>query len=159
VPLSLRRRVPAGPTTDTYAPQRDSVAFRAGFVSPRTIALAIGTMRVGIGAGFAAAPVFALRVMGLDTATAARVSWLSRMTAARDGVLGAGTLAATSCGSGGGASAWLLAGAVSDAADAAALVAALRTRRVGGVPAMAMIGAAAAAALAGVWAAGSLRRR
>lgn len=156
MPRFLRRRYAADPAVDRYEPQRRLVAARAAFPSARTVALAIGVARTGIGVGFAAAPVAALRLLGLDTATAARVAWLSRMTAARDGVLGAGTLAATARGRPG---PWLLAGAVADAADAAALAGALRTHKIGGPKAVAMIGAASLAALAGIWTAGSLRRR
>ena len=153
MPRFLRRLVAVDPAVDGYVPQRGLVASRAAFPSARTVATVIAVARTGIGVGFAAAPVTALRLLGLDTATAARVAWLSQMTAARDGVLGAGTLAATARGR---AAPWLLAGAVADAADAAALAGALRARRIGGPNAVPMIGAAALAALAGIWAAGSL---
>jgi len=67
--------------------------------------------------------------------------------AARDGVLGAGTL--VSCAREDGAVAWLLAGSVSDAVDAAVLVAALREGKVRGWAAQAATAGAIAGALAG----------
>jgi hypothetical protein len=119
--------------------------------------VALGAMRLAVGGTFFAAPVSSLRLMGMDTATAARVTWLARMTAARDAVVGAGTLATVSRGRSG--SGWLLAGAFCDAVDAAVLAAALRARKAGGLGAAAMVGAAAASAAAGVWAAAATARR
>ena len=119
--------------------------------------MGIGLGRVAIGAVFFTAPVTALRIVGADSATAARVTWLSRMTAARDVVLGAGT---TQAASGGGGAGWLLAGAVSDAVDAVALAQAVRERRAGGIGAMGMVVAAIGTSALGVWAAlGSRGRR
>lgn len=118
--------------------------------------MGIGLGRVAIGAVFFAAPVTALRIVGADSATAARVTWLSRMTAARDGVLGVGTTHAAVKGGGAG---WLLAGAVSDAVDAVALAHAIRDRRAGGLGAVGMVGAAAATSALGVWAALGTRSR
>lgn len=116
----------------------------------RSVGIAIGLGRVGIGAIFFAAPVTALRIVGADSATAKRVTWLSRMTAARDGVLGVGTAQATAAGGGAG---WLLAGAVSDAVDAVALAQAIRERRAGGIGAVGMVAAAVGTSALGVWAA------
>ena len=121
------------------------------------MALAIGGGRTLIGLVFGAAPVTAIRSMGVDGATATRVEWLARMTAARDAVLGAGTLAATR--SGRGSRSWLLAGAASDAVDALAVTAAIRSRRVGGPGAWGAGALGAGAALVGVWAALATRRR
>ena len=115
--------------------------------SARTIGLSVGAGRLAIGAIFLAAPVASVRLLGLDTATARRTTWLARMTAARDGVLGAGTL--VSCAREDGAVAWLLAGSVSDAVDAAVLVAALREGKVHGWAAQAATAGAIAGALAG----------
>lgn len=124
----------------------------------RAIGASIGAGRVLIGTVFFAAPVGSVRLLGLDTATAQRVAWLARMTAARDGVLGAGTLAATARGRG--EAAWLVAGAVSDTADALVLAAALRDGRVRGLRARVItVGAAAAAALAIAATADALRAR
>ena len=101
------------------------------------------------------APVVFVRLLGADTATAQRVTWLTRMLAVRDGALGVGTAAAARSG---GSSGWLIGGAVSDAVDAAVIAAALKQGRLRGViPAATVVGAAGAAALGFVTAA-RLRR-
>lgn len=128
----------------------------AAFPSARTVGIAIGAGRAALGAGFLLAPVASVRVLGLDTATAQRVTWLAQMAAVRDGALGAGTAAATARGRGGG---WLLAGAASDLTDAVVISAALRQGRLRGVRAQAVVGFAAAMAAMAGWAAVSGRRR
>jgi hypothetical protein len=137
-------------------PSADSVQFLSRLPDARTIGLLVGATRLTIGAAFLAAPVASVRLMGVDSATAARVSWLARMTAARDGVLGAGTMASSARRSG--AVGWLLAGAVSDAADAAVLVAALRQGKLGGWRAQAISAAAVGAAVVAAAAALDVRR-
>jgi hypothetical protein len=127
--------------------------FLSRLPSARATGLCVGAGRMAIGAVFLAAPVSSVRLLGLDTATAARITWLARMTAARDGVLGTGTLVSSAREDGAGA--WLLAGSVSDAVDAAVLVAALREGRVRGFPAQAVIAAAVVAACTGAAAASS----
>jgi hypothetical protein len=158
LPRPRRRRGHRTPhVIDTHVAGATTVPRRAGIPNARTAGIAIGLGRTAIGAVFFAAPITALRIVGADSATAARVTWLSRMTAARDGVLGVGT--ARSSASGRGAAGWLIAGAVADAVDAAALTAAMRERRAGGAGGVAMIAAAAATSALGAWAAlASLRR-
>jgi hypothetical protein len=156
VPRHNRRHAVTIPSTDDYAAGGDSVPRSRRLPSARSVGLAIGVGRTLIGATFLAAPVPALRMLGVDTATAARTTWLSRMTAARDGVLGAGTLMSSA--SRRGSAPWLLAGAVADAADAAAIAAALRTRKVAGIGAIGMGGAAGVAAAVGLWAAAASAR-
>ena len=163
LPTLRRRRSPAARAAeaatgvvDTYVQRAESVASRRGFVDPHTLALALGAGRTLIGLVFGAAPVTAIRSMGVDGATAARVEWLARMTAARDAVLGAGTLAAAR--SGRGTRTWLLAGAAADAVDAVAVTAAVKSRRVGGPGAWGAGALGAGAALVGVWAARGTRR-
>jgi hypothetical protein len=95
--------------------------------------------------------------MGLDTATAARVAWLGRMTAARDAALGAGALSSVLRGRS--PAPWLLAGAAADVADAAVVASAMRDRRVGGLGAAGSVAVAVGAAALGVWAAVSATRR
>jgi hypothetical protein len=129
----------------------------SGLPSADSAGAALGAMRLAVGGTFFSAPVTSLRLMGVDTATARRVTWLARMTAARDTAVGAGMLATVSRGRSG--SGWLLAGAFCDAVDAAVLAAALRARRAGGFGAVAMVGAAAASAAVGVWAAAATARR
>lgn len=139
-------------------PSADRPAFLSRTPTRRAIGVSIGAGRLLIGAVFMAAPEGSVRLLGLDTATARRVAWLARMTAARDGVLGAGTLAATTRGTG--EAAWLVAGAVSDTADAVVLAAALRDGRVRGLRARAITaGAAVAAGLAILATADALRSR
>jgi hypothetical protein len=109
-----------------------------------------------LGASFLLAPVVSTRVLGLDTATAKRVTFLARMAAARDIGLGAGTLVA---GATPAAVPWLLAGAGADLVDATVLVGALRKGIARGLPAAAIAVGAVAGAGIGIGAAVSLRRR
>jgi hypothetical protein len=134
----------------------DSVQFLSRLPGARTIGILVGAARLSIGAVFLAAPVASVRLLGLDSATAARVTWLARMTAARDGVVGAGTVASSVRRSG--AVGWLLAGAVSDAADAAVLVSALRQGKLGGWRAQAISAGAIGAALVAAAAAADIHR-
>lgn len=102
--------------------------------------------RAAIAVGLLAAPVAALRALGTDTATARRVTWLTRMLAVRDGAIAVGGLLARRRGS---PAPWLLAGAVSDAVDAAAFAAALRQGRLHGAVPIVLVPIAATSAAAG----------
>jgi len=116
--------------------------------------LALG--RAGFAAAFLAAPVPGLRALGADTATAQRVSWLTRMMAVRDGALAVGALVADR--RGGDPRPWLVGGAVSDAVDAIVFAGALKEGRLkGAAPTMVVPGAALAAGL-GLLTAARLRR-
>jgi hypothetical protein len=123
-------------------PLRESVS---GWSAP--LALAIGSARVAVGVTYLAAPVNATRMLGVDGATATRVAWLARMTAARDLVLGAGTVVATM--TSGRNSAWLAAGMVCDAVDAAVIAAAARQRRLDRLRAAVAVTAAVAGVAGG----------
>ncbi|HEX3337226.1 MAG TPA: hypothetical protein VHS54_12260 [Jatrophihabitans sp.] len=113
---------------------------------PQAQALQIAAGRLIAASVIIAAPVFSARLLGADTATAQRVTWLTRMMAIRDGALGAGGIAATRRGDS--VATWVLGGAVSDAVDAAVLAAALKRGRARGiVPAGIAVGAAGAAVL------------
>src|SRR5204863_7741313 len=57
----------------------------------RLIAAGIGGGRIAIGVSFLSFPVTFLRLIGLDTASATRMTWLARIAGVRDVVLGAGT--------------------------------------------------------------------
>jgi hypothetical protein len=151
VPRPFRRRAATDTSIATYVESADSVPSMSRLPTARRIGLVIGAGRALLGATVLAAPVTSVRIFGVDTGTASRVVWLTRMTAARDTVLGVGTLNAIARSTSGGP--WLLAGAVSDAADAAAIGAALRANRVRGVGALGAVGVAVAAAVVGVWAA------
>ena len=127
-------------------------------LEPRTLARLIGTGRVLLGGAFLAAPVASTRALGLDSATAKRVSFLARMMAARDVAIGAGTAAASR--PGGRPGGWLLAGAFADAADAVVIVGALKNKRANGPIAAGVVGGAVAlAAVAAVGGLSGLRRR
>ena len=149
--IPLRRRA----DTDTYAATADSVPSRHGFTASRTIALtrALGLSRLAVGAAFLAAPVPSVRLLGVDSGTARRMTFLARMAAARDLALGAGSVAA-----GRGAASWVLAAALADAVDAAAIATAIRQRQAGGVPAYGFVAGAAGAAMVGVATARALHR-
>jgi hypothetical protein len=115
-------------------------------VPPVATAQALCLGRTAIAAQFLLAPAATTRLVGLDTGTARRVSWLTRMMAVRDGALGIGGLLAVR--RGGDPMPWVLGGAAADAVDAAVLAHALRTRRLrGATPMLATVGAAGVAAL------------
>ena len=105
--------------------------------------LAIGAGRLTVGLVFLVKPIESVRFLGVDSATAARLDWLARMTAARDAALGAGTVATALIGRG--SSPWLVAGAACDAVDATVIGIAATQKRVATLPAAAVIGAAVAA--------------
>jgi hypothetical protein len=141
-------RLRSGPVTEGFQPPEPATERHCG---GRAIGVLIGGGRVAIGVAFALKPVTSVRILGVDTATANRLAWLAQMTAARDIVLGAGTVFGSISGRGSGP--WLLAGAASDIADAAALTGALARRQVSAVPAIAIAGGAvglAGLAIAGV---------
>ncbi|MGH8860124.1 MAG: hypothetical protein ACRDVG_02625 [Jatrophihabitantaceae bacterium] len=139
---------------DMYARTRETVSYRPESVPRAHItARAIGVGRLVLGATFLAAPRFSVRVLGVDSATAKRMTFLARMAAARDIGLGLGTL-----GAGTAAAPWLLAGAGADAVDAVVIAGALRSGTSRGLPAAGIVAGAAATAAVGVWAALTLRR-
>jgi hypothetical protein len=121
--------------------QLDFRRIRLPEPAPMARQIAIG--RTAIAATIIAAPVLSGRLLGMDTATARRVSWLTRSMAVRDGALGAGGILA---GRHAGAAPWLLGGAAADAVDAVVLSAALRQGRVKGLVPTAIVPLAAATA-------------
>jgi hypothetical protein len=129
---------------------------RFSLPDPQPLAFQLGAGRAAIAAGIMAAPVVSVRLLGTDTATAQRVTWLTRMLAVRDGALGVGAAAAAR--SGRRSAGWLIGGAVSDAVDAVVLAAALKQGRLRGVIPAATVVAAAGAAALGVTTAVRLRR-
>ncbi len=114
----------------------------------------IGAGRVIIGGVFMAKPVLSVRVLGVDTATATRLQWLARMTAARDAAIGFGTLARARHPDG--VNGWLLAGAACDLVDAIAIADALRRKQVATLPGLTVIAVAAASSVIAVAAASSV---
>jgi hypothetical protein len=123
---------------------------------PAAAARALCVGRTLLAAGLLVAPVPATRLLGLDTGTARRVGWLTRMLAGRDAALAVGGLLAAR--RGGDPGAWLLGGAAADAVDAVVLAQALRSGRLrGALPVIVTTGAAGAAA-AGMATVAGLRR-
>ena len=123
----------------------------------RLIAAGIGGGRIAIGVSFLSSPVTFLRLIGLDTASATRVTWLARIAAIRDVVLGAGTLFAAVTGRDD--TSWLLAGAACDAVDAVVTGAAAREGRVDRFRGALVTAGAVASAAAGVAALATGRSR
>jgi hypothetical protein len=123
----------------------------AGLPQPRTLGILLGAGRIGLGGTFLLTPEFAVRMVGLDAASARRVVWLSKMTAGRDIALGVGALATAATGRD--YSAWVAAGAAADAVDSIAVAQAVRCGRLGGSAPVGVAVGAAAAAVAGFWAA------
>ena len=123
----------------------------------RLIAAGIGGGRIAIGVSFLSSPVTFLRLIGLDTASATRVTWLARTAGVRDVVLGVGTLVAAVTGRND--ISWLLAGAACDAVDAVVTGAAAREGRISRIRgALVTVGAVASVA-AGVAALAAGRSR
>lgn len=151
-----RLRTPSGAVIRSYGAQLGTVPELGRFLpTPQSVVLGFGIGRVALGTAFLVAPVASTRVLGLDSATAKRVTFLARMAAARDIGLGAGTLSA---GPTRAAVPWLLAGAGADLVDATVLVGALRKGVARGLPAAAITVGAVAGAGIGFGAAVALRR-
>jgi hypothetical protein len=121
------------------------------------VAFQITAGRSLLAASIMAAPVVSGRIMGTDTATARRVSWLTRMTAVRDGALGVGGVLAARRG-GSAAVPWLVGGAAADLVDAVVIAKAVRDGRLKGVVPNLIVPIAGATAVAGVLTALRLRR-
>jgi hypothetical protein len=123
-------------------------ARRPALPAPDSMALQLSAGRVAFAAAAMAAPVTFLRLLGADSATAQRVTWVTRMLAVRDGALGVGGALAARRGSS--ATPWLVCGAVSDAVDAVVIGRALAEGRVRGIVPAAVVPLAALTAAAGV---------
>ena len=119
-----------------------------------TVAAGVSWLRTGLGSVMLGRPTLMPRVLGMDSATAARTAWLVRMVGAREIALGAGGLDAARRGTD--LRPWLLAAAVADAGDTAALLGAVRRGRVGTLIGLLVVASATAGALAEVAAARSL---
>ena len=110
-------------------------------LDPRPVALG----RLGVGAVLLARPQLLPRTVGIDSATAARTSWLVQMLGAREVALGLGALHELRRGDGRASRLWLTAGLLSDATDALVVTAALRRGRMDRLPALAAVAVAACA--------------
>lgn len=125
-------------------------------IDPDALARSIGVTRVLVGAGLFLAPTTAVRMLGVDSGTAKRMTFLARMTAARDVALGVGTVASVGTPQ---APLWLTVSAASDAVDALAIAGATRRGVTHGIGAAAAALSGVVAAAAGGWAVAELRRR
>lgn len=136
-------------------PSAGATGFLSSLPAPNTVALAIGVGRTVLGTSFLIDPVRSVRVLGVDSATANRMTWMAQMMAGRDAVIGVGTVASARRGSGTG---WLVAGAVADLVDGIAIGEAVRSGRLRGVlPSLVSAGAVGLAGLALAAAVGSRR--
>jgi hypothetical protein len=114
--------------------EAEGSARRSWSRSALGVATLIGAGRVGVGMVALAQPVTALKLSGVDTGTASRVAWVTRLFGAREVGLGAGTLAAIKAGEASGPRGrrmWLTIGALVDVTDALAFATALRDKRLG----------------------------
>jgi len=118
------------------------------------IAAAVSWLRTGFGVVMLGAPTLMPRVLGLDATTAVRTGWLVRMVGARELALGAGGASAGRRGAD--LRPWLLAAAVADVGDTAALLLAVRRRQVRTGLGLLVVASAAAGAVTEVVAARQL---
>jgi hypothetical protein len=130
---------------------------RSRIAEPDAMALQLTAVRAALATAIMVAPVLSARLLGADRATAQRVSWLTRMTAVRDGALAVGGLAAVR--GPGSPTPWLIGAAASDAVDALVIAQALRQGRVHGLTATAVVPLAAVAAVSGAITATRCARR
>lgn len=113
--------------------------------SARALALATGLFRSAAGPALLARPETLARLLGVDSITARRTEWITRLLAGRETALGLGTLHAALTGRP--VRPWLLAQAASDATDAAALLLAVRSGQVSTARALAVTAFASAGTL------------
>lgn len=111
----------------------------------RNLAISTGIFRATVGPALIARPETLARLFGVDNITARRTEWLTRLVAGRETALGLGTLHAGLTGRS--VRPWLIAQALCDTTDAAALVRAARSRQVAAAPAVALAAFAAAGVL------------
>ena len=105
--------------------------------------LALG--RAGIGASMVVRPRLVPGLLGVDSATSARMSWAMQMLGARELALGLGTWAALRSGDARGARLWLAASALSDGLDAVLVGSALLRGRLSTVTGTGVVATAALA--------------
>ena len=119
-----------------------------GRITPRaarTVTVGVAVGRVTLAAAVLARPEILARALGVDTVTARRLDWITRMFAVRDGLLGAGAGHAVLAGQP--VRPWLWAQVAADGTDAAVVAVAAYRRRVS-VPAGLVVAVAAAAGTA-----------
>jgi hypothetical protein len=118
----------------------------------RRVGLLLAAGRCAVSLILLVAPEAALRAQGSDAATARRSGWLARMLGARDLTLALGAAGSLRTSDQDGRL-WLLAGAASDAVDAAVSASGISSGRLGRLRGGALTVIGAGAALAGVVAA------
>jgi hypothetical protein len=135
VPLRTR------PTTT----DRRSLSSAAGALTPTSLAWG----RVAAGASMLVRPRALPQLLGVDSATSARVGWSVQMLGIRDLALGVGTLGALRGQDRQAARSWLALGVLCDAVDAFAIGGALVKGRVSKAGALAAVGVALGAVVVG----------
>ena len=107
-----------------------------GALSVERLALA----RAAAGVGMITQPRALPRVLGVDSAAAARMAWSTQMLGAREVALGLGAFIALRRQDPKAARLWLLAGLLSDAVDAVAVTAAIAQGRVSKISGPVLVG-------------------
>ncbi|MEX2290903.1 MAG: hypothetical protein WD794_11335 [Mycobacteriales bacterium] len=138
MPLLIR---PAAPTARSSA-----VRAVIGWGSPRRLALG----RAGAGLVLTVRPRTLPQLLGVDSATSARLGWAVQMLGARELALGLGTLVALRSPDRRTARSWLAVGTFCDAADVLAIGGALARGRVARRAGGTVLAVAAAAVALGV---------
>lgn len=115
----------------------------------------LSATRAGVGVSMLAAPSLLPRTLGVDSTTAARLGWMTRMVGARELALGAGTLVALRRGRR--VEEWALAQVLCDAVDALAVGSATARGHVRRLPGGAVAATAASATALGAVAVLDLR--
>ena len=106
--------------------------------------------RAAAGVSMITQPRLLPRLLGVDSAAAARMSWTTQMLGAREVALGLGAFVALRRQEPRAARLWLLAGVLSDAVDALAVGAAVAQGRVSKITGPALVGIAGGAVYAQV---------
>ena len=132
--------------------RRERLTAQLGVLTTARVALG----RTGAGAVMLARPRLMPQTMGVDSASAVKTAWVVQMLGAREVALGLGTLTSVRSGDARATRTWVLAGVLSDAADVAAVGAAVLKGRLSKPAGAAVVVTALSAALAGLQA---LQRR
>lgn len=106
--------------------------------------------RTGAGAVMVVRPRALPSLLGVDSATSARMSWVTQMLGAREIALGVGTLMALRSGNDSSARTWIAAGVLCDAVDALVVGAGLAQRRLPAAAGASTLAVAVGAATCGL---------
>jgi hypothetical protein len=115
-----------------------------------TTAERLALSRAGVGAVMLTRPRLVPGLLGVDSATSARMGWAMQMLGAREMALGLGTWSALRSGDARAARLWLAAGVLSDAVDALTVGAAVVRGRLSAGAGSALVAVAGAATALGV---------